>query len=147
MSHVSWALGGMSRAASLWGVSRPTREKLLLNAMPWGRSFPCRSSFCRVTLFCSEHAVSFVTSLLSVSLWSQAKKLDACCLWPMWSAFFIIARFYFCPYNRNHKSEMSSWRNHKRKMTSYTHILKNYASAVNVKRNKLFVSKYNRFNT
>jgi len=64
---------------------------------------------------------------------------------------FIIARFYFFPYNRNHKSEMSSCVDIigiiKRKITSYTHILENYASTMNVKRNKLFVSKYSPFNT
>jgi hypothetical protein len=38
------ALGGMSRAASLWGVSRLASEKFLLNAMLQGRSFPCRLS-------------------------------------------------------------------------------------------------------
>ena len=40
-----WALGSRSRAASLWCLSRPTDEKLLLSAILWGQSFPYRSRF------------------------------------------------------------------------------------------------------
>lgn len=39
------ALGGTSKAASLWGVSWLACEKFLLNAMLQGWSFPCRLSF------------------------------------------------------------------------------------------------------
>lgn len=39
MQRCMWALGGTSRADSLWGVSRPAREKLLLKCDAVGAVF------------------------------------------------------------------------------------------------------------
>ena len=44
----------------LWGVSWPVREKLLLGAMPWGRSFPPQIEF---SLTICWFLVSTVTAL------------------------------------------------------------------------------------
>lgn len=41
----SYVIHDTSRTAGLRGVSWPTCKKFLLNAMPWGWSFPCKSSF------------------------------------------------------------------------------------------------------
>jgi hypothetical protein len=61
------ALGGMSRAASLWGVSRLASEKFLLNAMLQGRSFPCRLSVFITGLKLDPDVVRLATYLFVLS--------------------------------------------------------------------------------
>uniref|UniRef100_A0A0A9DQC0 Uncharacterized protein n=1 Tax=Arundo donax TaxID=35708 RepID=A0A0A9DQC0_ARUDO len=45
VAHVFWAPCGVSGQPAFGAFSRPGQEELLLNAKPWGRSFPHRSSF------------------------------------------------------------------------------------------------------